>query len=85
MPKQVDELTKLGIRISTLTTQVETAFDRYKQLECLVKDTVQAQNSIIEDLQRKTDILAKAVQKLAKSQGRWPKQQETELCQTNNK
>ena len=74
MPEQPDkiikaiqtELTGLGIRMSVFNTQVEMALDKGDQAKYAVEDAIKEQNEKIADIQKKIDILAKVVAKIAK-------------------
>jgi archaellum component FlaC len=75
----VDELTKIGIRLTVVESKIEMLLDRCNKAiytaEDLLQDTkdrLYAREEQIGDLTQKIEILAKAVKKLAKEQGRLP-------------
>ena len=75
----VDELTKLGIRLTVVETKIDMLLDRCNKAiytaEDLLQDTkdrLYNREQQIDDLSQKIEILAKAVKKLAVKQGRLP-------------
>jgi len=75
----VDELTKLGIRLTVVETKIDMLLDRCNKAiytaEDLLQDTkdrLHNREQQIDDLTQKIEILATAVKKLAKDQGRLP-------------
>ena len=75
----VDELTKLGIRLTVVESKIDMLLDRcnkaiYTSEDLLqdTKDRLYAREQQIDGLTQKIEIVAKAVKKLAKDQGRLP-------------
>jgi SMC interacting uncharacterized protein involved in chromosome segregation len=75
----VDELTKLGIRLTVVESKIDMLLDKcnkaiYTSEELLqdTKDRLFAREQQVDDLTQKIEILAKAIKKLAKEQGRLP-------------
>ena len=75
----VDELTKLGIRLTVVESKIDMLLDKcnkaiYTSEDLLqdTKDRLYAREQQIDDLTQKIEIVAKAVKKLAAEQGRLP-------------
>jgi SMC interacting uncharacterized protein involved in chromosome segregation len=75
----VDELTKLGIRLTVVESKIDMLLDKcnkaiYTSEDILqdTKDRLFAREQQVEELTQKIEIVAKAVKKLAKDQGRLP-------------
>lgn len=62
------DITNLGISEAVLFTKMESAFDNYKQLGYKVEDALAEQNEKIKAIEKKLDILAKAIRNLIKKQ-----------------
>lgn len=65
----VDDLTKLGIRISILASQVEMALSHCDRIQYTMEESVAAQDARITAIEKKLDTLGKVVHRLAKAQG----------------
>jgi cell division protein FtsB len=79
-----DELTKLGIRLTAVESKIDMLLERcnkavWKSEDLLqeTKDRRYAKEQQVEELSKKVEILANAVRKLAKEQGRLPDKVET--------
>ena len=69
------ELTRLGIRMTVFNDQVVMALSKGDKVMYTVEEAIKEQNERITAMERKIDILAVAVKKVAKAQGRLPKKQ----------
>jgi SMC interacting uncharacterized protein involved in chromosome segregation len=75
----VDELTKLGIRLTVVETKIDMLLDRcnkaiYTSEDILqeTKDRLSVREQQVDDLAQKIEIVAGAVKKLAREQGMLP-------------
>jgi hypothetical protein len=75
----IDELTKLGIRLTNVDERLTIAFSQFDKTKYDVEDTLNEIKEILRawkeekrDMENKINVIAKAVKKLAKEQGRLP-------------